>query len=103
MTTNETTTVSVEETEPAENAENTKKLGNTIMVSEISIFTLWVENLQFNCDQCNKTMKIHTMKNPYHCPLCAKKSISSSQMKSHARGNLNPYALCGREVKSRNH
>ena len=52
---NETTTESVEETEPAENAENTEKLGNTIMVSEISIFTLAVENLQFNCDQCNKT------------------------------------------------
>ena len=42
---NETTTESVEETEPAENAENTEKLGNTIMVSEISIFTLAVENL----------------------------------------------------------
>ena len=25
------------------------------MVSEISIFTLVVENLKFNCDQCNKT------------------------------------------------
>ena len=25
------------------------------MVSEISIFTLAVENLQFNCDQCNRT------------------------------------------------
>ena len=36
---NETTTESVEETEPAENAE---KLRNTIMVSEISIFTLWL-------------------------------------------------------------
>ena len=44
-----------EETEPAENTENTEKLGNTIMVSEISIFTLAVENLQFNCDQCNRT------------------------------------------------
>ena len=38
-----------EETEPAEKTENTEKLGNTIM--EISIFTLAVENLQFNCDQ----------------------------------------------------
>ena len=37
---NETTTESVGETEPAENAENTGKLGNTIMVSDISIFTL---------------------------------------------------------------
>ena len=25
------------------------------MVSEISIFTLSMENLQFNCGQCNKT------------------------------------------------
>ena len=32
---NETTTESVGETEPAENAENTGKLGNTIMVPEI--------------------------------------------------------------------
>ena len=43
---NETTTESVKETEPAENAENTEKLGNTIIVTEISIFTLAVENLQ---------------------------------------------------------
>ena len=39
---NQTTTESVEETEPAENTGNTKKFGNTIMVSEISIFTLAV-------------------------------------------------------------
>ena len=52
---NETTTESVEETEHAENAENTKKLGNTIMVSELFIFNLAMENLQFNCDQCNRT------------------------------------------------
>jgi hypothetical protein len=32
-----------------------KKFGNTTMVSEISIFTLAVENLQFNCDQFNRT------------------------------------------------
>ena len=51
---NETTTGSLEETEPAENAENTEKLWNTIMISEISIFTLAVENLQFKCDQCKK-------------------------------------------------
>jgi hypothetical protein len=37
-----------EETEPAENTEITEKLGNIIM--EISIFTLAVENLHFNCD-----------------------------------------------------
>ena len=52
---NETTTESVGETELAENAENTEKFGNTITVSEMSIFTLAGENLQFNCDQCNKT------------------------------------------------
>jgi hypothetical protein len=45
---NKTTTELVEETEPAENAENIEQLGNTIMVSEIFIFTLAVENLQFN-------------------------------------------------------
>ena len=41
------------ETKPTENNENTEKSGNTIM--EISVFTLAVENLQFNCDQCNRT------------------------------------------------
>ena len=41
----EITTGSVEETEPAENPENTEKFGNTIIVSEISIFTLAVDNL----------------------------------------------------------
>ena len=60
-----------EETEPAENTKNTVKLGNKIM--ETSIFTL-------------------AMENPYNCCLCAKKSISRSHMKSHARENLNPYA-----------
>ena len=44
---NETTTESVEETEPTENAKNAEKLGNTSMVSEISIFISAVENLQF--------------------------------------------------------
>ena len=50
-----TTTESVEETEPTENAENTEKLGNTIRVLEISIFILAIANMQFNCDQCNRT------------------------------------------------
>ena len=36
-----------EETKYAENAENTQKLGNTMMVSEIVILTQAVENLQF--------------------------------------------------------
>ena len=49
------TTESVEKTEPAENAENTEKLWNTIIVFEISIFTLTVENLQLSCEQCNRT------------------------------------------------
>ena len=44
-----------EKTEPAENTENTEKLGNTIIVSEIFIATFAVDNLQFNCDQCNRT------------------------------------------------
>ena len=52
---NEIITKSVDETEPAENAENTEELGKIIIVSEIAIFTLAVENLQFNCDQCNRT------------------------------------------------
>ena len=42
---NETTTELVEETEPAENAKNTEKLRNTIMVFEISVFTMAVENM----------------------------------------------------------
>ena len=52
---NETKTESVEETKHAENAENTEKLGNTIMVSQLSIFNLAVENRQFNCDKCSRT------------------------------------------------
>ena len=42
-----------EEAVNTENTENTEKLGNTILVSPISIFT--VKNPQFNCDQCNRT------------------------------------------------
>ena len=53
---NETTNESVEETEPAENAEDTEKLKNKTLLSEIPIFNVAVENLQFNCDQCNKTI-----------------------------------------------
>ena len=55
MNINETTTESVEKTEPAENNENTDKQGNTIIVSEISIFTLTVDILQLYCEQCNRT------------------------------------------------
>ena len=55
MNINETTTESVEETEPAENDKNTEKLWNIIKISEISVLTLAVENLQFTCDQCNRT------------------------------------------------
>ena len=54
-------------------------------------------------DHTKRHMKIHTIKIPYHCSLCAKKSISRSRMKSHARENLNPYALCEMEVVSRSH
>ena len=53
MNINETTLSQKQETELAENTENTEKLGNTIM--DTSIFTLAVQNLQFNCDQCNRT------------------------------------------------
>ena len=42
---NETTPESVEETVPAENAENNEKSGNTIRFSEISFSTLAVEKL----------------------------------------------------------
>ena len=52
---NESSTESVEEPEPAEKAENTEKLGNTIMALEIYNFTLAGDNLQFNCDQCKRT------------------------------------------------
>ena len=52
---NKTTTESVEKNEPAENNENTEKLGNTIIVSEISIFMLTVHNLQLNCEQRDRT------------------------------------------------
>ena len=45
MNINDTTIESVKETEPAVPAENTEKLGATIIVTEISIFTLAVENL----------------------------------------------------------
>ena len=73
MNTNETTTESVEETEPAENAENTAKLRNIIMISEVYILALAAENLQFNCDQCNRTNSFengltqHTWMKQYPC------------------------------------
>ena len=65
---------------------------------------------KFMCDQFHTTtdhtkrpMKIHTMKNSYHCSLCAKKSISRSHIQSHALENLKTYALYGSKVISRNH
>jgi predicted RNA-binding Zn-ribbon protein involved in translation (DUF1610 family) len=54
-------------------------------------------------DKTKRHIKIQTMKNQYHCSLCAKKSICRSQMNNHATENLNPYAQCGKEVISRNH
>ena len=80
---NETTPESVEETEPAENAKNTEKLENKIMVSDISIFTVAVENLQFNCYQCNS--KIINEYNLYHCTLCEKGLISMNHTKRHMK------------------
>ena len=66
---------------------------------------IWNLNTKYHTptDHTKRHMKIQTMENPYHCCLCAKKSISRSHMKSHARENLNPYAQRGREVISRNH
>ena len=83
------------------NMENVLK-GHIIHRHKINI---WYVNSKYHTttDHTKRHMKIHTMGNPYHCSLCAKKSISRSHMKSHARENLNPYALCGREVLSRNH
>ena len=66
---------------------------------------IWYLNTKYHTttDHTKRHMKIHTMENPYHCCLCAKKSTSTIHMKSYARENLNPYAQCGREVISRNH
>ena len=46
MNIKETTPESVEETEPAENAGNSEKLWNTIIVSEISVSTLVMGKLK---------------------------------------------------------
>ena len=54
-------------------------------------------------DQTKRHIKIYTKKNPHCCSLLAKKFISRSHMKSHARENLNPYAVCGRKVISKKH
>ena len=80
------------------NMENVLK-GHIIHRHKINI---WYVHSKYHTttDHTKRHMKIHTMENPYHCSLCAKKSISRSHMKSHARENLNPYALCGREVIS---
>ena len=43
---NENTPESEEETESADNAKNTEKLGNTIIISDISISILSVEKLK---------------------------------------------------------
>ena len=83
------------------NMENVPK-GHIIHSNQINIWNVNSKK-HTTTDHTKRHMKIHTMKNPYHCPLCAKKSISRSHMKSHARENPNPYALCGREVISRNH
>ena len=52
-------------------------------------------------------MKIRSWETSYHFSLCGKGSISSSHMnshmKSHVRENLNPGALYGRELVSKNH
>ena len=83
------------------NMENVPK-GHIIHRNKINT---WNVNFKYHTttDQTKNHMRIHTMKNSYHCFLCAKKSISRSCIKNHARENLNPYALCEREVVSRYH
>ena len=64
--------VSLLEGQPPFITENTDKICNTIM--EISFFTLAVENLKFNCDQCLRN---------YHFDRCSqvKKKIPEGQEK----------------------
>ena len=83
---------------------NMENVPNGHIIHSNQIITLNV-NYKYHTttDHTKRNMKIHTVKYPYHCSLCAKKSISRSHMKSHAREHLNPYALCEREVISRNH
>ena len=83
------------------NMENVPK-GHIIHSNEINTLNV-NRKYHTNTDHTKRHMKIHTMKIPYQCSLCAKKSISMSRMKSHARENPNPYALCEREVVSRIH
>ena len=75
-----------------------------VQVGHIIHSNIWNVNIKYLTitDHTKGHMKIHTIKKTYHCLLCAKKSISRSNMKSHGRENLNPYALCGREVISKN-
>ena len=56
---------------------------------------IWNVNSKYHAttDHTKHRIRIHTMKNPNHSSLYAKKSIFRSHMKSHARENLNPYAL----------
>ena len=65
--------------------ENVPK-GHIIHSNQINI---WNVNSKYHTttDHTKRHMKIHTMKNPYHCSLCPKKSIRS-QMKGHAGENL---------------
>ena len=83
------------------NMENVPK-GHIIHSDQINISNV---NSKYHAttNHTKRHMKFHTVKNSYHCSLCAKKkSISRSHMKSHARKNLNPYAPCERDVISRN-
>ena len=73
--------------------------GHIILSNQINMLNV-ISKYHTTTDHTKHHMKIHTMKNPYHCSLCAKKSISRSHMKSPGRENLNPYAPCGREVMS---
>ena len=109
----------------------TTRFTSTIIVSYI-FFTLTVDNLQLNCEQCNRTnpsekgltqhmwMKqfpgnmenvpkghfIHSILNNIWTVNSKHHTTTDHtrrHMKSHARDNLNINALCEREVLSRNH
>ena len=68
------------------NIENVPK-GHIIHSNHINTWNVY-RKYHTTTDNTKRHMKMHTMKNPYNCSLCAKKSISRSRIKSHARENL---------------
>ena len=77
--------------------ENVAK-GHIIHSYEINIWNL---NSKYHTttDHTKRHMKIHTMENPYHCCLCAKKSISRSHMKSHAKSESFMHSVEGKSYQ----